>query len=221
MPALPWEMSWTLLAQQGKSRCPTPGEGGNRSLLLSYTRLLVAVSPWRLMNTRVEVLVVEPCLPWVAVPGRRAVGNRNVPEKKTALFAQSLLLRPLFQLHGRWASPLSSFLYGEGTQGRFLWSCCLPTSTAAFPAPAWLPLSAGVPLTQASVAMAASHVPQKVTPESCTTELMLSLLPGQAGMPLLLHAIYFSAFATRPSFRFHARRSLEMELALRYFHYVQ
>lgn len=142
----------------------------------------------------------------------------SVPHCSSVLTRAFPLLCFIYSLK---ASLLSSFLYGEGTQGRFLWSCCLPTSTAAFPAPAWLPLSAGVPPTRASVAMAASRVPQKVTPESCTIALMLSFLPSQAGMPLLLRAIYFSAFATRPSFRFHARRSLEMELTLRYFHYVQ
>ena len=46
--------------------------------------------------------------------------------------------------------PLSSFLYGEGTQARFFWSALL-----SLPLPAWqrfqhqcgIPLSLGVPLT--------------------------------------------------------------------------
>lgn len=49
--------------------------------------------------------------------------------------------------------------------------------------------------------------------------LILPLLFSQTGMPTLC-LNYFSVFSTKRSFSFHARRSSETELSLRYFHYI-
>lgn len=64
----------------------------------------------------------------------------------TLSFSFNKSFSPALTYYGLQDYPPSSFLCGEGTDAGFIWSCCLPTSTATLPAPAWLFISAGVPL---------------------------------------------------------------------------